>query len=123
MYTTQRILVGLSALTAMTSAKYYKTIDNGPVVSIDWDDNKKMFKIDMTVKHRTYLDLIFSNKKAVDVSATSFFGIGNGVIVDKTFVDTENAKIDEESEYKKLNIANRKDGNFELTAFRKSTSD
>lgn len=107
---------------AIVSAAEYKTVDDGPVVNINWDNNKKLFVIDTKVKDGMYLDLIFASEKVAGASATSFLGIGDGVIVDKRYIDSMNAKIEDNSEYKAINKVVR-NTDYQFTAFRRSTQD
>lgn len=112
----------ISALIALVGAIEFKTIDNGPFVNINWDSTKKLFVIDTRARDGMYLDLIFAPEKANGAAATSFLGIGDGVIVDKIYVDSQNAKIDDNSEYKAINKVS-KPSDYAFTAYRKSTQD
>jgi hypothetical protein len=96
-------------------------MDNGPVVNITWDNNKKLFVIDTKIKDGIYLDVIFAPEKVAGAYATSFVGISDGIIVDKVYVDSQNAKIKDDSEYKAINKVVRATSEYRMTAHRKGT--
>ena len=80
--------------------------NGGPQFKVEWDNSKKMFKLNAEVPDNMTLDVIFNNEKITNTDVVEFNGnANNGLLLDRNVMDNSgNLRVDIYNQYKDVSI-------------------
>ena len=112
-----------SLVTLVTAQSQMVQTNGGPQFKVEWDEGKKMFKLNAEVPNKMNLDLIFNSVKSSGADVVEFNASNiSGLVLDRNVEPNGNLRVDIYNQYQDVSII-KQNGVYNFQAYRPAKAD